>query len=70
MGFVEEARRVALAVLDSTGATVMDLWVSFWSMGGNADVLELDAYIHGLASVSSSDELAFAAAVQEISSSI
>jgi hypothetical protein len=46
---VEEARRVALAVLEATGTTVNDLWVSFWSMGGSADALELDAYVHGVA---------------------
>ncbi|WP_416417218.1 hypothetical protein [Paenarthrobacter aromaticivorans] len=59
MGVVEEARRVALAVLDTTSTTVNDLWVSFWSMGGNADVLDLDAYVHGLAPFSASDKLAW-----------
>ena len=67
MGVVEEARRVALAVLDTTSTTVNDLWVSFWSMGGNADVLDLDAYVHGLAPFSASDKLALEAAVEEIS---
>lgn len=66
MGGVEEARRVALAVLETTGTTIIDLWVSFWSMGGCADVLELDAYIHGIAPVSATDKLALEAAVEDI----
>lgn len=41
-------RPTALSLLDSGCCSIEDLWRRYRNRGGNADVLELDAYIHGV----------------------
>jgi hypothetical protein len=40
----QEARQL----LESGDVSLLRLWILYWGQGGNADEVELDAYIHGI----------------------
>jgi hypothetical protein len=42
-------------LLDVCGVTMEELWLSFFAHDGDADLLEIDAYLHGLITLSTFD---------------
>lgn len=48
-------RRVARTGLDDGDFTLWDIWIRFSSYGGDADALDLEAFIHALHTLSESD---------------
>jgi hypothetical protein len=41
-----DPRPAARSLIESGDVSVDGLWLEYWARGGNADVLELDAFIH------------------------
>ena len=52
---MEEARLEALSLITDRIFTSFELWVAFYGIGGTAEMLEFEAYIYGLISVSETD---------------
>lgn len=36
---------IARSLIDAGRLTVMELWLQYWALGGNADILEVDAFV-------------------------
>jgi hypothetical protein len=45
--------------------SVPELWLRYVALGGNGDILDLDAYLHGLQALGSFDQTVLAVAVNE-----
>lgn len=45
---MEDPRLTAQNLIELDGTYLQDLWVSYWGNGGNAQLMEFDAYLHGL----------------------
>jgi hypothetical protein len=43
---MNDPRQRARDLLEQDSITLERLWVKYWAEGGNADRLELDAYVH------------------------
>lgn len=43
-----DPRLAARALIESGGPTIPQIWLKYWALGGTADVMELDAFIHGI----------------------
>lgn len=41
-----EHARLLRRVIDSAGLELVEVWVRYFSLGGNAEQFELDAYLH------------------------
>lgn len=39
---------IARAIIDAGHFTVMELWLQYWALGGNADILEVDAFVRDI----------------------
>jgi hypothetical protein len=44
-------------LLDVCGVTIEELWLSFFEHDGDADLLDMDAYLHGLMTLSTFDTI-------------
>jgi hypothetical protein len=49
----QEQRAMTLAAIREAGFTVTDVWTYYFSLGGGADEYEVDAYLHGMMSLTS-----------------
>ncbi|MDQ0769325.1 hypothetical protein QF031_002074 [Pseudarthrobacter defluvii] len=38
----------ACSLLEAGDVSLLHLWLLYWGQGGNADLTELDAFIHGV----------------------
>lgn len=38
----------ARTLIEAGRLSVMELWLQYWALGGNAGILELDAFIHNV----------------------
>ena len=45
----------ARVLVDVCGVTIEELWLSFFEYDGDADLLEMDAYLYGLMTLSTWD---------------
>lgn len=45
---MEDPRIVARTLAQTDPDWVNDLWQKYWGHGGSADMIEFDAYLHGL----------------------
>ncbi|MDR6989261.1 hypothetical protein J2Y66_003776 [Paenarthrobacter nitroguajacolicus] len=43
---MNDPRQRARDLLEQDSITLDRLWIKYWAEGGNADLLELDAYVH------------------------
>jgi hypothetical protein len=43
---VQDPRRAARNLVDRDGQALWKLWLRYWGNGGNAQLMEFDAYIH------------------------
>ncbi|KUM36435.1 MULTISPECIES: hypothetical protein [unclassified Arthrobacter] len=43
---MSDPRQTARNLLEQDGFTLEQLWIKYWAEGGNANALELDAYVH------------------------
>ncbi|WP_024366993.1 hypothetical protein [Arthrobacter sp. TB 26] len=59
-------RRVARTGLKDGDFTLWDIWIRFSSYGGDADVLDIEAFIHALHSLSESDVLVLGLTLEEL----
>ena len=62
----EEQRERTLHAIDAAGLTLPDIWIRYFSISGNADEFDLDAYLHGLASLQQLDRDLVSHAVNEL----
>jgi hypothetical protein len=44
---MQEPRLAARNLVDQDGFALWELWVRYWGNGGDAQLMEFDAYIHG-----------------------
>lgn len=63
---MEDPRRTVLNLIDLGGWTVQDVWVMYWSQGGEAEQFEFDAYLHGAYELAPFDMKILAWALEEI----
>ncbi|MDQ0923812.1 hypothetical protein QF038_002320 [Pseudarthrobacter sp. W1I19] len=43
-----DLRAAVRSLIDAGRLSVMELWLQYWALGGNAGILELDAFIHNV----------------------
>lgn len=43
-----DARIRAKSLLEGQSVALYDLWLTYWSSGGNAGILEFEAFIYGV----------------------
>jgi hypothetical protein len=63
---MEEVRRRALTLLSQGSLTLDDLWIAFFSVGGDAGQVEPEAYIYGLMPISDTDVESLSDALLEL----
>ena len=59
-------RRVARTGLEDGEFTLWDIWIRFSSYGGDADALDIEAFIHALHTLSESDVLVLGWTLKEL----
>ncbi|MUK03204.1 hypothetical protein GM708_15595 [Vibrio cholerae] len=62
----EEQRLRTLHAMRQIGIDVQQVWIRYFSIGGNVDEFELDAYLHGLIRLTSLDRNMISHAVNEL----
>lgn len=62
----DELRQAVRSGLDDGDFTALYLWIRFWSNGGNACRLDMDAFVYGSQGLSDSDVLVLASLVHEL----
>ena len=63
---VNVLRRAARNGLDDGNFTLLDLSLGFWANGGCAEAWDLDAFIHGLTTLSGPDILVLAWTLEKL----
>lgn len=53
------------SALETGGVSLQDVWIACLGRGGKADAFTLDAYIHGLGTLSTLDRLVLECACRE-----
>lgn len=59
-------RQAARYGLEHGEFTLWDIWIRFSSYGGNADALDVEAFIHSLHTLSESDVVVLGLALKEL----
>ena len=62
----DEQREHTLHAMEAAGLTLQDLWIHYFSVGGNADEFDLDAYLYGFAHFKELDRDLVSHAVNEL----
>jgi hypothetical protein len=62
-----DLRHLARMFLEREDASLLDLWISYWNLGGRCHPFEFDAYIYDVLLVDRFDTEALAFALQEMS---
>lgn len=62
----EEQRRRTLHAMHASGLDLQDVWLRYFSLTGNADEFELDAYLNGLTTLTRLDRNLVSHAVNEL----
>jgi hypothetical protein len=65
-GLVMDLRLRARTLLQREDLALVDLWIQYWSHGGDCDPFEFDAFIHDLLPVSWFDMRALAWAIDDL----
>ena len=58
----------ARSLIESGGTTIMQIWLHYVAVGGTADVVELDAFIHGIPLLKGLEVQLLAVALKELQS--
>jgi hypothetical protein len=62
----EEQRQRTLHAIHASGLELQDVWLRYFSLTGNADEFELDAYLNGLTTLTPQDRNLVSHAVNEL----
>ncbi|MDQ0734718.1 hypothetical protein [Arthrobacter agilis] len=62
----EEQRRLTLHAMQLSGLTVQNVWIRYFSLAGNVDEFEVDAYLNGMISLTPLDRDLVSHAVNEL----
>jgi hypothetical protein len=63
---MEDLRLKARALLRQEDLALVDLWIPYWSNGGDCDPFEFDAFIHEMLPITWFDLNALAWAIEEL----
>jgi hypothetical protein len=62
----EEQRLRTLQAMQAAGLSLQSMWIRYFSIGGSADEFEVDAYLHGLISLTPLERNCVSYAVNEL----
>lgn len=66
----EEQRLRTLEAIHQGGLHMEDVWIHYFSIGGDVDEFQLDGYLHGVISLRTSDRNLISHAVNELISDL
>lgn len=61
-----EPRLLARSLIESGSFSILGIWIQYWALGGSADTVELEAFIHGIPLLKGVEVDVLAAALEEL----